>query len=246
MYRVRDRVFPIMTIGRGWPAMRTLACADRPSAATQVAMPSGLMQRSGSRATTAQGPSPNAGTGGNAAAGVPGRPGFAGRRKDSPTATSAARDEGVCMSIVHGDPRADASIAEGIGTGQLRRITRGIYTDEHDQPIGAVCRRQWRRSSPCCIPAPCWSMRQRWPAARWPGTSSSSTSRCPMSPFPACASMSGVARVRGSTTPNSPRGLWRAGPGRIVLDHVRHELGCDRRARPDGCPRPSWCGGWRS
>jgi len=133
------------------------------------------------------------------------------------------------MSIVHGDPRADASIADGVGTGQLRRITRGIYTDEHDQPIGAVCRRQWREIVTLLHPGAVL-------------VDASAVS---------CGPVAGHLFIEHFTLPNvtipglrihvrrgpgprihdtqlTPR-LWRAGPGRIVLDHVRHELGATPR-----------------
>jgi hypothetical protein len=134
------------------------------------------------------------------------------------------------MTIVHGDPRADGSIAEGVGSGELRRITRGIYTDEHDQPIGAVCRRQWREIV----------------TLLHPGAVLVDSSAL------ACGPVGGHLFIEHFTLPNvtipglrihvrrgpgprihdtqlTPR-LWRSGPGRIVLDHVRHELGATPRS----------------
>ena len=132
------------------------------------------------------------------------------------------------MTIVHGDPRADAVIAEGIGRGDLRRITRGIYTDDADLPIGQVCRRQWRDIVTLLHPGAVL-------------VDASAVS---------CGPIGGHLYIEHFTLPNvtipglrihvrrgpgprihdtqlSPR-LWRASPGRIVLDHVR-EYGASGR-----------------
>jgi hypothetical protein len=134
------------------------------------------------------------------------------------------------MTIVHGDPRADAAIAEGIGAGTLRRITRGIYTDEADLPIGQVCRRQWRDIVTLLHPGAVL-------------VDSSAVT---------CGPVNGHLYIEHFTLPNvtipglrihvrrgpgprvhdtalSPR-LWRSSPGRIILDHVRHELGSTGRS----------------
>jgi len=134
------------------------------------------------------------------------------------------------MTIVHGDPRADVLIADGVGKGELRRITRGIYTDEPDLPIGQVCRRQWREIVTLLHPGAVL-------------VDASAVS---------CGPVGGHLYIEHFTLPNvtipglrihvrrgpgprihdtrlSPR-LWRASPGRIVLDHVRHELGSTGRS----------------